>query len=86
MAVIDFRNWRIQSDAECWTLGKPKTRLNPKKQREIYLERPTYYATLNAALQGLLERELREADTQTAAELLALMQEIRQAIKGLAGV
>lgn len=83
MATLDFRGWRIESDSSGWALGKPKTRLNKNKQREIFLEFPSYYSTLNATLQGLLERELRESDAASIIEVLALLREMRQELKEL---
>lgn len=80
MATIDIRGWRITSDAEGWALGKPKTRLNKKKEHEIYLAQPTYYASLAAALQGLLQRELRESDAATVQEVLALIRQVEAEI------
>jgi glutamate synthase domain-containing protein 3 len=83
MATIDFRSWRLQSDADCWILGKPKTRLNKKKERELFIEHPSYHHTLQAALQALLERELRQSDAKTAAEVLAELRSLRQEISEL---
>lgn len=83
MATIDFRQWRIQSDPECWVLGKPKTRLNKKKERELFIENPSYHATLQAALQALMERELRESDAKSAAEVLAELRSLRNEIAAL---
>lgn len=83
MAILDFRSWRITSDSEGWTLGHPKIRMNKKKQQEIYLASPSYYATLQAALQGLLERELKESDAATAAEILSLLKQLKMEIKEL---
>ena len=74
MAILDFRGWRIQSEPDCWMLGIPKTRLNKKGEREIFLQHPTYHATLDAALHMLMQRELRQADTKTATELLEFMK------------
>lgn len=81
MATIDLRGWRLQSDAEGWTLGKPKTRLNKKKQLEIFISQPTYYATLHRALQALLEREVRESDATSAQEVLKLIRQVQDEIK-----
>lgn len=81
MATIDFRGWRIQSDSEGWTLGKPKTRLNKKKVLEIYLEKPSYYSSLEAVLCGLLRRELRESDAKSISEVLRLIQQVQAEIK-----
>lgn len=78
MASIDFRSWRIESDSEGWALGKPKTRLNKKKEREIFLDHPTYHSTLDQALAYLCQRELRESDAKSAAEITKLLREIKQ--------
>ena len=80
MATIDFRGWRLQSDPDCWVLGRPKTRRNKKQELEIFIQHPTYHATLDSALHMLMQRELREADTTTAAELLAFMRQMKQDI------
>lgn len=81
MATIDIRGWRITSDAEGWALGKPKTRLNKKKEHEIYLAQPTYYASLEGALKALLQRELRESDAASAQEVLALIRQVQAEIQ-----
>lgn len=83
MATIDYKGWRIESDPECWTLGKPKLRMNAKKQQEIYLAHPTYYPTLQQALQGLLERELKASDAASAAEILALLREMKAELQAM---
>jgi hypothetical protein len=85
MATIDFRGWRIQSDPECWTVGKPKLRINSKKQQEIYLAQPTYYPTLDQALAGVMQRELRASDAATAAEVVTLLRELKAEITKLLG-
>lgn len=86
MARIDFRGWRIESDAECWILGKPKTRLNRKQQQEIYLSQPSYHASLSQALQGLLEREVRQSDAATASEIMQLLATLQAEIRELVTV
>ena len=86
MATIDFRSWRIESDAECWALGKPRTRLSKDKQREIYLENPSYHASLEQALRALLERELRGSDTRGAKQILEFLRQMKQDIFEAMGV
>ena len=78
MATLDFRGWRISSEPDCWVLGQPKTRLNKRKQLEIFIQHPTYHATLDDTLHMLMQRELRTADTKTAAELLAFLRQMRE--------
>jgi hypothetical protein len=79
MATIDYRGWRISSDPECWTLGKPKTRLI-KGKHEIYLAHATYYPTLQQALQALIEKELRDSDAASATEVLTLLRTMKAEI------
>lgn len=81
MAKIDFRGWRIESDGTGWAVGKPKTRLSKKKELEIYLAAPSFYATLESALAGLLQREVRESDACSAKEIIKLIQEIKADLK-----
>lgn len=83
MATLDFRGWRIESYDTGWALGKPKTRLNKRKQLEIYLHQPTYYPRLAAALQGLLERELKASDASTAREILELIRQVQAELREL---
>lgn len=83
MATLDFRGWRITSEPDCWVLGKPKLRLNKKQQQEVFLEKPSYHARLEHAIASLLEKELRESDAKSAAELLALLKEMKQEVKEL---
>lgn len=85
MATIDFRGWRIQSDMDGWALGKPKTRLSKEGQRQIWLAHPTYYPTLDQALGGLCQRELRESDAANAKEILQLLRQLKQEIAELLG-
>lgn len=85
MATIDFRGWRIESYTDGWVLGVPKTRLNKKREREIYLDTPSYYATLDAAVHGLTKRELRKSDAQNAAEVLDELRRLRQELAATFG-
>ena len=85
MATIDFRGWRLSSDEYGWALGRPRTRLTKEKELEIYLYKPTYYATLEGVLDGLIKRELRQADTTNAEDLMKLLREIKQEIASLLG-
>lgn len=77
VATIDFKGWRIESDPECWTLGQPKIRMNKASEQEIYLAHPTYYPTLADAMNGLLQRELRNSDATTAQEIIGLLKQLR---------
>ena len=86
MASIDFRGWRIESDAECWVLGKPKTRLNKHRQQEQYLENPTYHPRLEDALNAAIQKELRASDAASAADIIQLLRTLRQEVEGLLGV
>lgn len=80
MATIDFKGWRIESDPECWSLGVPAIRMNKKQQQEVYLKHPTYYPTLEQALNGLLQRELRQSDAKSVQEMIKVIKELREEI------
>ena len=83
MASIDFRGYRIESEPECWVLGKPKMRLNKKKQMEQYLENPTYHPRLEDALNAAIQKELRASDASGAASIIQLLCALRQEVEGL---
>jgi len=83
MATIDFRGWRLESDSSGWACGKPRTRHTKAGQLEIFLYQPSYYPTLEAALQGLLKREIRESDASSVQEILALIKQVQADIKEL---
>lgn len=80
MATLDFRSWRIAAEETCWVVGRPASRLNKKKEQELYIESPRFYATLQEALNSLLERELRDSEATTAAEIVAEIKRFRQEI------
>lgn len=77
MATIDFRGWRIESEAHGWCLGRPETRLNKKQEHEIYLVNPSYHASLEHALKHVLELEMRDSDATTASELMQLIRQVK---------
>lgn len=83
MATIDFRGWRIESEAHGWALGRPATRHNKNKELEIYIAEPTYHSSLEATLQHLLELEMREADATCATDLMQLVRQVRVDISRL---
>lgn len=83
MATIDFRGWRIESEAHGWALGRPETRLNKKREREIYLVSPSYHASLEYALQHLLELEMRESEAACATDLMMLIRQVKHDISRL---
>lgn len=83
MATIDFRGWRLESEAHGWALGRPETRLNKKKELEIYLVSPSYHASLEYALKHLLELEMRESDATCATDLMMLMRQVKVDIERL---
>ena len=86
MANIDFRGWRIESEPECWVLGKPKSRLNKHKQSEQYLENPTYHPKLEDALNAAIQKELRASDASGATAIIAVVRALREEVERLLGV
>lgn len=73
--------YAIKADTDCWQFGTVGVRTNKKTgHHEEYIVSPVYPATLDLALKRYAEREVRDADPQSWAEVLEALRTVREEI------
>lgn len=57
--MIRIKDWCVDADNRCYTIGKLKTRVTKEGKEEEYLADARFYPSLPAALNGIREAERR---------------------------
>ena len=76
--MIRIKDWGIDADNRCYTIGKPKTRVNKNGDVEEYMADTKYYPSLPAALNGIREAERRELVHSQSMTLEEAVKRIRE--------
>ena len=79
--MIRIKDWCIDADNRCYTIGKQRTRLTKEGKVEEYLADVRYYPSLPAALNGIREAERRDLVHSHIMTIEEAVKQIREADK-----
>lgn len=88
--MIHIKDWVIDADDRCYTVGRLRTRKVKGKdgteKTEDFVANPRYYTSLCAACEGIIETEMRTIvhdNEMTLTEAVERMEELHKEIVSL---